>query len=137
MIGGYKVFEEVNLREFENIDQSKYPELFPEGVGYEPPDRLYKHNDYYIGLRNVVGVTYADIINLGKPENIYPEIMELVKRKIKVFEEIGFFFPVGYKSEILIKRITRNYKVVHDEVMAGFRTIIIEEVQNVSSEKRN
>ena len=130
------MFIEVNPREFEKIDQSKYPELFPDGPVYENPDRLYRHNDYYVGLREMAGIMYADILNLGEPENIYPEIKELIKRKIHVFGEVGFYFPVGYKSEILVKRIIRGYEVVHDETYKNFRTIIIKEVQNVSSIKR-
>ena len=130
------MFIEVNPREFEKIDQSKYPELFPEGAGYENPDRLYKHNDYYVGLREMAGIMYADILNLGEPENIYPEISELIKRKIHVFGEVGFYFPVRYKSRILVERLIHGYEVVHDSVFNGFRTIIIKEVQNVSSIKR-
>ena len=130
------MFIEVNPREFKKIDQEKYPELFPEGAGYEEPDRLYKHGNYYIGLRQMAGIMYADILNLGKPENIYLEIRELIKRKINVFEQIGFYFPVGYKSGILVKRIIRGYEVVHDETYNGFRIIIIKEVENVIGHKR-
>ena len=130
------MFIEVNPREFEKIDQSKYPELFPEGAVYENPDRLYKHNNYYVGLREMAGIMYADILNLGEPENIYPEISELIKRKIHVFGEVGFYFPTEYKSRILVERLIHGYEVVHDSVFNGFRTIIIKEVQNVSSIKR-
>ena len=130
------MFIEVNPREFEKIDQRKYPELFPEGAVYDNPDRLYKHNNYYVGLREMAGIMYADILNLGEPENIYPEIKELIKRKIHVFGEVGFYFPVGYKSRILVERLIHGYEVVHDSVFNGFRTIIIKEVQNVSSIKR-
>ena len=130
------MFIEVNPREFEKIDQSKYPELFPDGPVYENPDRLYRHNDYYVGLREMAGIMYADILNLGEPENIYPEISELIKRKIHVFGEVGFYFPAEYKSRILVERLIHSYEVVHDSVFNGFRTIIIKEVQNVSSIKR-
>ena len=132
------MFIEVNPREFEKIDQSKYPELFPDGPVYENPERLYKHNNYYVGLREMAGIMYADILNMGEPENIYPEISELIKRKIHVFGgEVGFYFPVGYKSEILVKRIIRGYEVIHDETYKNFKLIIIKEVQNVSNRKRN
>ena len=127
------MFIEVNPREFEKIDQEKYPELFPEGAGYEEPDRLYKHGNYYIGLRQMAGIMYADILNLGEPENIYPEISKLIKRKIHVFGEVGFYFPTEYKSRILVERLIHGYEVVHDSVFNGFRTIIIKEVQNVSN----
>ena len=127
------MFIEVNPREFEKIDQRKYPELFPDGPVYENPDRLYRHNDYYVGLREMAGIMYADILNLGEPENIYPEISELIKRKIHVFGEVGFYFPTEYKSRILVERLIHGYEVVHDSVFNGFRTIIIKEVQNVSS----
>ena len=130
------MFIEVNPREFEKIDQRKYPELFPDGPVYENPDRLYKHNNYYVGLREMAGIMYADILNLGEPENIYPEISELIKRKIHVFGEVGFYFPTEYKSRILVERLIHGYEVVHDSVFNGFRTIIIKEVQNVSSIKR-
>ena len=129
------MFIEVNPREFEKIDQRKYPELFPDGPVYENPDRLYKHNNYYVGLREMAGIMYADILNLGEPENIYPEISELIKRKIHVFGEVGFYFPTEYKSRILVERLIHGYEVVHDSVFNGFRTIIIKEVQNVSSIK--
>ena len=129
------MFIEVNPREFEKIDQSKYPELFP-GGGYEKPDRLYKYHDYYIGFREQAGIMYTDILNLGEPENILPHCRELLKRKIKVFEEMGFYFPAEYKSRILVERLIHGYEVVHDSVFNGFRTIIIKEVQNVSSIKR-
>lgn len=122
------MFIEVNPREFEKIDQNKYPELFPDGAVYENPDRLYKHNDYYIGLREMAGIIYADILNLGEPENIYPEIRELIKRKINVFEEIGFYFPADYKSRLLVKKIIKGYEIVYNKVFNGFRTIIIKEV---------
>ena len=131
------MFIEVNPREFEKIDQNKYPELFPEGAGYENPDRLYKHNDYYVGLREMAGIMYADILNLGEPESIYPEIKELIKRKIHVFGEVGFYFPAEYKSRILVERLIRGYEIVHDSVFNSFRTIIIKEVQNVSNRKRD
>ena len=130
------MFIEVNPREFEKIDQRKYPELFPEGAVYDNPDRLYKHNNYYVGLREMAGIMYADILNLGEPENIYPEISKLIKRKIHVFGEVGFYFPTEYKSRILVERLIHGYEVVHDSVFNGFRTIIIKEVQNVSSIKR-
>lgn len=130
------MFIEVNPREFEKIDQRKYPELFPDGAVYDNPDRLYKHNNYYVGLRVMAGIMYADILNLGEPENIYPEISELIKRKIHVFGEVGFYFPTEYKSRILVERLIHGYEVVHDSVFNGFRTIIIKEVQNVSSIKR-
>ena len=130
------MFIEVNPREFEKIDQRKYPELFPDGPVYENPDRLYRHNDYYVGLREMAGIMYADILNLGEPENIYPEIKELIKRKIHVFGEVGFYFTAEYKSRILVERLIHSYEVVHDSVFNGFRTIIIKEVQNVSSIKR-
>ncbi len=127
------MFIEVNPREFEKIDQRKYPELFPDGPVYENPDRLYKHNNYYVGLREMAGIMYADILNLGEPENIYPEISELIKRKIHVFGEVGFYFPTEYKSRILVERLIHGYEVVHDSVFNGFRTIIIKEVQNVGN----
>ena len=122
------MFIEVNPREFEKIDQNKYPELFPEGVTYQAPDRLYKHNDYYIGFREVVGIMFVDILNMVEPENILPHCRELLKRKIKVFEEMGFYFPAEYKSKILVERVIHGYEVVHDSVFNGFRTIIIKEV---------
>ena len=127
------MFIEVNPREFEKIDQRKYPELFPDGPVYENPDRLYKHNNYYVGLREMAGIMYADILNLGEPENIYPERSELIKRKIHVFGEVGFYFPTEYKSRILVERLIHGYEVVHDSVFNGFRTIIIKEVQNVGN----
>ncbi len=127
------MFIEVNPREFEKIDQNKYPELFPEGAVYDNPDRLYKYHDYYIGFREHAGIMYTDILNLGEPENILPHCRELLKRKIHVFGEVGFYFPVGYKSEILVKKIIQGYEVVHDEKYNDFRTIIIKEVHNVSS----
>ena len=122
------MFIEVNPREFEKIDQSKYPELFPEGAVYDNPDRLYKHNDYYIGFREMAGIMYTDILNLGEPENILPYCRELLKRKIPVFGEMGFCFPTEYKTKILVKRIIQGYEVVHDSEYQGFRTIIIKEV---------
>ena len=121
------MFIEVNPREFEKIDQSKYPELFP-GGGYEKPDRLYKYHDYYIGFRELAGIMYTDILNLGEPENILPYCRELLKRKIPVFGEMGFCFPTEYKTKILVKRIIQGYEVVHDSEYQGFRTIIIKEV---------
>ena len=130
------MFIEVNPREFEKIDQRKYPELFPDGPVYEKPDRLYKYHDYYIGFREQAGIMYTDILNLGEPENILPHCRELLKRKIKVFEEMGFYFPAEYKSRILVERVIHGYEVVHDSVFNGFRTIIIKEVQNVSSKER-
>jgi hypothetical protein len=128
------MFIEVNPREFEKIEQEKYPELFPDGAVYENPDRLYRHNKCYVGLREMAGIMYADIINLGEPENILLEMKELIKRKISVFEQVGFYFPAEYKSRILVKKIIKGYEVVHDSEYNGFRTIIIKEVQNVSSE---
>ena len=128
------MFIEVNPHEFEKIDQRKYPELFP-GGGYEKPDRLYKYKEYYIGFREMAGIVYVDILNLGESENILLQCRELLKRKIKVFEEMGFYFPVGYKSEILVRAVIKNYEIVHDVVFNGFRTIIIKEVQNVSSKE--
>ena len=122
------MFIEVNPREFEKIDQGKYPELFPEGETYQAPDRLYKHNDYYIGFREVVGIMFVDILNMGEPENILSACRELLKRKIKVFGEMGFYFPYGYKTGILVKRMIQGYEVVHDETYNNFRTIIIKEV---------
>ena len=122
------MFIEVNPREFEKIDQSKYPELFPDGAVYENPDRLYKHNNFYVGFREMAGVMYADILNLGEPENILSACRELLERKIKVFGEMGFYFPTGYKTEILVKRMIQGYEVVHDETYNNFRTIIIKEV---------
>ena len=129
------MFIEVNPREFQKIDQSKYPELFPDGAVYENPDRLYKHNNYYVGFREQAGVMFVDILNLGKPENIVPACKELLERKIKVFGEMGFYFPAEYKSKILVKSIIQGYEVVHDSLFNGFRTIIIKEVQNVSSKE--
>ena len=131
------MFTEINPREFQKIDQSKYPELFPDGPVYEKPDRLYKYHDYYIGFREQAGIMYTDILNLGEPENILPHCRELLKRKIKVFEEMGFYFPAEYKSRILVERVIHGYEVVHDSVFNGFRTIIIKEVQNVSSKERD
>lgn len=122
------MFTEINPREFEKIDQSKYPELFPETGKYENPDRLYKYHDYYIGFREVVGIMFVDILNLGKPENILSVCRELLERKIKVFGEMGFYFPEEYKSKILVNRMIRGYEVVHDETYSNFRTIIIKEV---------
>ena len=121
------MFIEVNPREFEKIDQGKYPELFPDGV-YENPDRLYKYRNYYIGFREMAGIMYADILNLGEPENILPQCRELLERLIKVFGEMGFYFPAEYKSKILVERMIQGYEVVHDSVSNGFRTIIIKEV---------
>ena len=60
------MFIEVNPSEFEKIDQSKYPELFPDRAVYENPDRLYKHKNYYIGFREMAGIMYADILNMGE-----------------------------------------------------------------------
>jgi hypothetical protein len=130
------MFIEVNPREFEKINQLKYPELFPDGAVYEKPDRLYRHNKCYVGLREMAGIVYADILNLGEPENLLPEMKELIKRKINVFEQVGFYFPAEYKSKTLVKRIIKGYEVVHDSEFNGFRTIIIKEVQNVGSIKR-
>ena len=76
------MFIEVNPREFEKIDQDKYPELFPEGAVYENPDRLYKYRNYYVGFREMAGIMYADILNLGEPENILSQCRELLKRLI-------------------------------------------------------
>ena len=121
------MFTEINPREFEKIDQGKYPELFP-GGGYEKPDRLYKYHDYYIGFREQAGIMYTDILNLGEPENILPQCRELLERLIKVFGEMGFYFPYGYKTGILVKRMIQGYEVVHDETYNNFRTIIIKEV---------
>ena len=78
---------------------------------------------------------FVDILNLGKSENIVPACKELLERKIKVFEEMGFYFPAEYKSRILVERLIHGYEVVHDSVFNGFRTIIIKEVQNVSSKE--
>ena len=122
------MFIEVNPREFEKIDQGKYPELFPDGPVYENPDRLYKYRNYYIGFRGMAGIMYADILNLGEPENFLPQCRELLERLIKVFGEMGFYFPVGYKTEILVKRMIQGHEVVHDSIYSGFRTIIIKEV---------
>ena len=131
------MFIEVNPREFEKIDQLKYPELFPDGQIYENPDRLYKYNDYYIGFREMAGIMYADILNMGEPENVLSQCRELLERLIKVFGEMGFYFPAEYKSKILVNRMIRGYEVVHDSEYHGFRTIIIKEVQNVSSKESN
>ena len=78
---------------------------------------------------------FVDILNLWKPENIVPACKELLERKIKVFGEMGFYFPAEYKSKILVKSIIQGYEVVHDSLFNGFRTIIIKEVQNVSSKE--
>ena len=131
------MFIEVNPREFEKIDQRKYPELFPDGQIYENPDRLYKYNDYYIGFREMAGIMYADILNMGEPENVLSQCRELLERLMKVFGEMGFYFPAEYKSKILVNRMIRGYEVVHDETYNNFRTIIIKEVQNVSSKESN
>ena len=56
------------------------------------------------------------------------------------YNEVLNYTDVSYqisedKSKILVKRMIQGYEVVHDSEYHGFRTIIIKEVQNVSSKE--
>ena len=123
------MFEEISPREYENINKKKYPDLFLGDEVKEIPDRLYKHNDYLVGLTISMDVPYMDILCIGKPENILSECKDLLIKLFKIFNYIGFCFKENYKTQILVERLIKKYKVVHDEIIEGFRTVIIEEVE--------
>ena len=122
------MFEEISPREYENVDKTKYPYLFSGDEETVIPDRLYKHNDYLIGLTLSLDVAFIDILCLGEKENILSECRDLLKRLFKIFNYIGFYYPEGYKTEILVKRMIKKHKIIHDSSVDGFKTTIIEEV---------
>ena len=122
------MFKEVNVSELDNIDKSKFENYFVEDEFKH--DRLFKFENYYIGLTEIDQVAFIDIICLEGKINILTECFKLSKQLFKEYEFLGFSFPENWKSKILVNRIVKNYKTVYESVENGKKIIIFKEVES-------
>lgn len=122
------MFKEVNVSELDNIDKSKFENYFVEDELKH--DRLFKFENYYIGLTEIDQVAFIDIICLEGKINILTECFKLSKQLFKEYEFLGFSFPDNWKSKILVNRIIKNYKTVYESVENGNKIIIFKEVES-------
>lgn len=127
------MFKEVNVSELDNIDKSKFENYFVEDELKH--DRLFKFENYYIGLTEIDEVAFIDIICLEGKINILTECFKLSKQLFKEYEFLGFSFPQGWKSEILVNRIIKNYTTVHKSLEGNTKIIIFKEVVNEQGNK--
>ena len=122
------MFKEVNVNELDNIDKSKFENYFVEDELKH--DRLFKFNNYYVGLTEVEGIAFMDIIRLEGRRNILTECFKLSEQLFEEYKFLGFSFPQGWKSEILVNRIIKNYAVVHESLEGNMKIIIFKEVKS-------
>ena len=122
------MFKEVNVSELDNIDKSKFENYFVEDELKH--DRLFKFENYYIGLTEIDEVAFIDIICLEGKINILTECFKLSKQLFKEYEFLGFSFPENWESKILVNRIIKNYKTVYESVENGNKIIIFKEVES-------
>lgn len=122
------MFKEVNVSELDNIDKSKFENYFVEDELKH--DRLFKFENYYIGLTEIDQVAFIDIICLEGKINILTECFKLSKQLFKEYEFLGFSFTENWKSKILVNRIIKNYKTVYESVENGNKIIIFKEVES-------
>ena len=122
------MFKEVNVSELDNIDKSKFENYFVEDELKH--DRLFKFENYYIGLTEIDQVAFIDIICLEGKINILTECFELSKKLFKEYEFLGFSYPEDWESKILVNRIVKNYKTVYESVENCNKIIIFKEVKS-------
>lgn len=127
------MFKEVNVSELDNIDKSKFENYFVEDELKH--DRLFKFENYYIGLTEIDQVAFIDIICLEGKINILTECFKLSKQLFKEYEFLGFSFPENWKSKILVNRIVKNYKTVYENTENGNKIIIFKEAKNEQGRK--
>ena len=127
------MFKEVNVSELDNIDKSKFENYFVEDELKH--DRLFKFENYYIGLTEIDEVAFIDIICLEGKINILTECFKLSKQLFKEYEFLGFSFPGNWKSKILVNRIVKNYKTVYENTENGDKIIIFKEAKNEQGRK--
>ena len=127
------MFKEVNVSELDNIDKSKFENYFVEDELKH--DRLFKFENYYIGLTEIDEVAFIDIICLEGKINILTECFKLSKQLFKEYEFLGFSFPENWKSKILVNRIVKNYKTVYENTENGNKIIIFKEAKNEQGRK--
>ncbi len=127
------MFKEVSVSELDNIDKSKFENYFVEDELKH--DRLFKFENYYIGLTEIDEVAFIDIICLEGKINILTECFKLSKQLFKEYEFLGFSFPENWKSKILVNRIVKNYKTVYENTENGNKIIIFKEAKNEQGRK--
>ena len=127
------MFKEVNVNELDNIDKSKFENYFIEDELKH--DRLFRLDNYYVGLTEVEGIAFLDIICTEGKGNILTECFKLTKQLFEEYKFLGFSFPQGWKSEILVNRIIKNYTTVHESLEGNTKIIIFKEVVNEQDNK--
>ena len=80
------MFKEVNVNELDNIDKSKFENYFMEDELKH--DRLFRLDNYHVGLTEVEGIAFLDIICTEGKGNILTECFKLSKQ---LFEIDGVF----------------------------------------------
>lgn len=97
-----------------DIKTEDYPHYFIEDMEViSHYTAVFNCNNYYvIGEFNFIkNLCWLSIICIGdKKENILAPSLRLLNKVIKNYK-IGFCWEKGYKSEILIKRLSKNFKV--------------------------
>lgn len=97
-----------------NITEKEYSHFFTDLEVDVFISRMYKYKNYYmcLDIDFVKNTCWTSIIKMGdKNENILAPSIRFLNRIAAKFQ-IGFCWEKGYKSEILIKRLAKNFKIV-------------------------
>lgn len=104
--------EEFKFCQPPDINEGDYPHFEGHNEWTSSWEGWYKLEDYYIVMDIVDGIAWLAIINLGdKKINVLSPIMKFLERVLEYYN-IGFCWDIGYKSEVLINRLSRNFKTM-------------------------
>lgn len=110
-----------------DIKKEDYPHYFCDLEIDCFTSQIYKYEDYYMLLDFdfVKNTCWTSIIHIGgKNQNILTPSINLLNKISKNFK-IGFCWEKGYKSEILIKRLQKNFKLVKEGQTPQCKYIIL------------
>lgn len=103
-----------DFKEFEGLD-----------IVEEVEEAWFEYNGFYIQSEKFFGVNWLSMINIEKRKlNVLTQISEFVDRMIKK-SNVGFCWNTGYKSEALIRRLSKKYVIISETVKDNKTEIIL------------
>lgn len=126
----YKYFMEIPLELFPKVNKADYPNYW---VDQEvDPERIFKYEDFYIGIKVVDQTPYISMINLGKAQSsLFHKGDDLIDDLIEHYGKLGFVSKVGFRNEAFIKRIAKKYILIDDFERDEMKHIIITKEENI------
>jgi len=105
------------------FNPSEYKELSYE---YNEKEFWKRYKDYYTVFHYSNNVLWNSTVCLGSKDNIVKPAIDTINELFNSYRYQGMAWTKGYRSELIIKRVSRNFKTVMQGSQGDKNFIIIE-----------